>query len=113
MFDISPVYPYSGIVVNLNVSTIPHRDKKDFNLCLVLQISKCTGGALVFKEPGVVVELNNGDFTIFDSVQITHFNLHYKGLRASFVLHSDADGRYWAQDRNQWEESVFLNSAPS
>ena len=59
---------------------------------------------------GVVVELSNGDFIIFDSVKITHFNLHFTGKRASLVLHSDADGRYWEESRNQWQDSQYLSS---
>ncbi|KAJ8462696.1 hypothetical protein ONZ45_g17843 [Pleurotus djamor] len=34
----SPVFPFSGIVINLNVQTIIHRDSEDVIMCLVLPI---------------------------------------------------------------------------
>ncbi|KAL6301707.1 hypothetical protein BKA93DRAFT_712769, partial [Sparassis latifolia] len=51
----SPVYPFSGFVVNLNVATRPHRDVKDLNVCLVLVIGSHIGGELCLVEPGLVL----------------------------------------------------------
>jgi hypothetical protein len=33
---------------------------------------------------------------------MTHFNLHFEGVRASLVLHSDKYGDQWVRDRNGW-----------
>ncbi|KAF8184853.1 hypothetical protein BJ912DRAFT_927667 [Pholiota molesta] len=41
--DISPVYPFGGFVVNINVTTKIHRDHGDHDICLVVVISDCTG----------------------------------------------------------------------
>ncbi|KAF8909033.1 hypothetical protein CPB84DRAFT_1632420, partial [Gymnopilus junonius] len=43
----SPVYPFAGFVLNVNVSTRMHRDTGDKDICLVLIISDCVGGELV------------------------------------------------------------------
>ncbi|KAJ3504382.1 hypothetical protein NLJ89_g7963 [Agrocybe chaxingu] len=63
-YEISPVSPWGGIVTNLNVSTTFHRDWKDWDICAVMVISECKGGAIVYHEIGLVVEAGNGDFMI-------------------------------------------------
>jgi hypothetical protein len=99
----SPAYPFTGVVVNLNVSTLGHRDKGDKNWCVVVCVSDCEGGALVCYELGLVIELQCGDAVIFRSADITHFNLHYLGRRASVVFHSDKSFDAWLKDRNGWQ----------
>ncbi|EPS99838.1 hypothetical protein FOMPIDRAFT_1082463, partial [Fomitopsis schrenkii] len=69
--------PFLGLVVNVNVVTAAHRDSKDEGVCLVLVVGDFLGGELVLYEPGLVLPLLNGDFTIFPSCELTHFNLHY------------------------------------
>ena len=86
-----PAYPFSGIVINVNIATRAHRDKADEEVCLVITISECLGGALVLHESGIVVESDNGDCVGFSSVTQTHYNLDFIGLRASMVLHTDKD----------------------
>ncbi|THH06933.1 hypothetical protein EW146_g9465 [Bondarzewia mesenterica] len=76
----SAVYPFLGLVINLNVTTRAHRDAKDKDFCLVLPI---------------------GD--------TTHFNLHYKGRRASLVLQTDREMRHWREDRNGWMANQTLH----
>ncbi len=61
-------------------------------------------------EPGIVLGLRNGDVVIFPSAAISHFNLHYKGMRASIVLHSDKRGMEWAADRNGWDHNIFMRT---
>lgn len=100
----SPVYPFTGYVVNLNVATRCHRDKGDKDWCLVIAVSDCEGGEIVFHELGLVVQLRSGDSVIFKSSDISHFNLHYKGLRASLVFHSDKSFESWVKDRNGWQD---------
>ncbi|KAA1473696.1 hypothetical protein DENSPDRAFT_752236, partial [Dentipellis sp. KUC8613] len=64
---LSPVHPFLGFVVNLNVSTKGHRDSKDKTYCLVLPIGEFKDGALVFYEQGLTIELQSGDFIVFQS----------------------------------------------
>ena len=83
----SPVYPFSGYVVNLNVSTRAHRDLQDKKICLIIVISSedCIGGELCLVEPGLVLRLRNGDAIVFASATLTHFNTHYISRRVSLV----------------------------
>ncbi|KAG1844455.1 hypothetical protein F4604DRAFT_1596163 [Suillus subluteus] len=79
----SLVLPFLSLVFNINMATKGHRDSGDLDLCLVLPIGNFKGGFLAMKEPGLVVELLQGDFIIFQSTWVTHFNTHYQGKRAS------------------------------
>jgi hypothetical protein len=54
---------------------------------------------------GLVIKLKPGD--------ITHFNLHFSGLRGSIVLHSDVTGDKWVEDFNGWIEQILGNLYPS
>jgi hypothetical protein len=56
----------------------------------------------VLYEAGLVFESGHGDLIIFPSADITHFNLHFEGLRSSLVLHSDKTGDEWGLNRNRW-----------
>lgn len=111
--DTSPVHPFSGFVLNVNVSTRIHRDWGDEDVCLVLVLSDCSGGELCLKEPGVVLKLNTGDIIIFKSAEISHFNLHYAGKRASLVFHTDRAAKSWAKDRNGWQHNMYMLSTNS
>ncbi|KAG0702910.1 hypothetical protein DFH29DRAFT_1044782 [Suillus ampliporus] len=91
----SPVLPFLSLVFNINIVTKGHRDGKDKHFCLVLPIGVFVGGELVMMETGLVVEVLQGDFIIFPSAKITHFNLHYQGRRASVVLHTDKAMDLW------------------
>jgi hypothetical protein len=108
--DTSPVHPFSGFVLNINVSTRIHRDWGDEDICLVLVISDCQGGELCLVEPGLVLKLYTGDFVIFKSADISHLNLHYVGKRVSLVFHTDKSGRGWAKDRNGWNHNIYMCS---
>lgn len=79
--------------------------------CVVIALSdeSCSGGNLCFLEPGIRLELRNGDVVMFLSGKLTHFNMHFRGLRASLVLHSDHAGKNWVKDRNKWEHSIYMN----
>ena len=100
--EVSPAHPFGGFVLNLNVVTRAHRDVKDLCMCLVLVIGNHVGGELCLVEPGWVLRLRNGDMVLFPLGRLTHFNLHYQGIRGSLVLHSDYAGKAWANDRNGW-----------
>jgi len=95
-------------VLNINVVTQSYCDPKDLRVCLVLVIGQHMGGELCLFEPGLVLRLRNGDMVLFPSGHITHFNLHYKGLRASLVLHSDGAGKAWADNRNKWMGHEYM-----
>ncbi|RDX40619.1 hypothetical protein OH76DRAFT_1365962 [Lentinus brumalis] len=100
-----PAYPFSGFVLNINVATRVHRDGKDLLACLVLPIGNFTGGDLVLYEPGLVLPLRLGDLVFFRSPEISHFNLHFCGVRASLVCHTDREGVVWSQTGNGWNGS--------
>jgi predicted 2-oxoglutarate/Fe(II)-dependent dioxygenase YbiX len=109
--EISPAYPFGGFVMNFNVSTLIHRDWKDLNLCMVIVISEnYQGGELALLEPGVLLELRNGDMVIFPSSKISHFNMHYSGERASLVFHTDSAAKSWIKDRNGWAKNIHFRS---
>ncbi|KAH9912434.1 uncharacterized protein B0H18DRAFT_853002, partial [Fomitopsis serialis] len=75
--NVSAVSPFAALVVNLNVVTRAHRDRQDDGVCLVLPIGEFEGGELCLVEAGLVIPLRNGDFAVFPSCKLTHFNLHY------------------------------------
>ncbi|KAJ7278319.1 hypothetical protein C8J57DRAFT_1713191 [Mycena rebaudengoi] len=74
----------------------------DEDHCVVIPFTKnCVGGALVLHEAGMVMDLHTGDMVLL-SVQLTHFNLHFQGIRASLVFHTDKSLKLW--DRfNGWD----------
>jgi len=63
----SPVTPFLSLIININVATLRHRDAKAKLLCLVLAVGHFTGGELVMKEQGLVLDLEHGDFAVFAS----------------------------------------------
>lgn len=103
--------PFGGIVVNFNAITRMHIDGKDDKICLVLVISDCEGGDLCFYELGIRIKMESGDFIIFCSRDLTHFNLDYKGWRTSMVFHSDGSGKAWIQSRNGYQDMPFFSSS--
>lgn len=105
----SPTRPFGGFVINFNVATKIHRDEKDKNFCVVIVISEnCQGGDLCLEELGVKFSLTSGDVIIFPSVKISHFNTHFRGERASKVLHTDGAADSWVSFRNFWNHSLYL-----
>jgi hypothetical protein len=106
----APAYPFSGIVINVNIATRAHRDQGDAEVCLVITISQCEGGALVLHESGIVVQSSNGDCVGLPSVTQTHYNLDFIGLRASLVLHTDKDLQRWFKDMNGWVDNLYFSS---
>jgi len=106
----SPVHPFTGYVLNLNITSKVHRDANDKDICLVIAISSnCEGGELCLMEPGLVLGLRNGDAIVFPSCNFTHFNQHYKGRRASLVFHSDKWLTGWLKDGNGWDGSIYIH----
>ncbi|KAF9479843.1 hypothetical protein BDN70DRAFT_764456, partial [Pholiota conissans] len=100
----SATYPFTGFVINFNVTTNVHRDWNDLKFCVVLVLSEdCQGGDLCFMEPGIRLQLTSGNAVLFRSSELSHFNMHYDGMRASLVFHSDFAGEKWSKTRNGWE----------
>ncbi|KAJ7478839.1 hypothetical protein B0H11DRAFT_2423821 [Mycena galericulata] len=102
----APAYPFSGFALNLRVATDGHRDPLDKDYCLIIIISECEGGELCLYELGLVAGLKTGDVFIFPSCYVTHFNLHFNGLRATLVLHTDRQGDQWAKNGGGWGKRV-------
>lgn len=111
----SPVYPYSGFVFNINVSTRMHRDSKDKGMCLVIPFfsDSTIGGELCIVELGLVFQLRSFDAIFFRSGDLTHFNRHYVGERGSLVFHSDSAGDQWVRNRNGWDHNIYLSTYTS
>lgn len=103
-----PCYPFTSIVLNINVKTRVHRDTCDRHFCLVMPMGNFQGGSLALVEPGLVLDLRQGDFAVFRSCDISHFNLDYVGHRASLILHSDQDMETWRRSQNHWGHNVYL-----
>ena len=102
----SPAFPFSGVVVNICVSTAAHRDVSDQRICIVIPFGQWEGGELCLYELGLVVKLQAGDVLVFPSCDITHFNLHFTGKRGSLVLHSDRQGKRWVKNYNGWQRYI-------
>lgn len=76
----------------------------------MMPIGNFQGGVLASKENGLVLELKSGDFTMLHSADVTHFNLHYVGQRASIVLHSDAAMAEWVNNHNGWADNTYMKT---
>jgi hypothetical protein len=92
----------------MNVMTRAHRDAKDQGYCLVMPLGDFEKGDLCLYEPGFVIPLAPGDVIVFASREITHFNLHYKGERASFVFHTDMEMEKFQENYNHWGVNRFF-----
>lgn len=55
-----------------------------------------------------MLPLKSGDMVVFLSCALTHFNLHYRGERASLVLHTDREITKWTEGRNGWAMNTTL-----
>lgn len=110
--ETSAAYPFCGFVLNVNGMTKVHRDPQDFrHFCVVVVVGDHEGGELCLLEPGLVLELKNGDMAIFQSGRVSHFNLHYSGVRASLVLNTDAAlYEYASNDMNGWRSNKYMSS---
>jgi len=104
--DMPATAPFAGIVINFCVSTDAHRDWSDKLLCVVIPFGDWEGGEIVLYELGLVIKMKSWDVLVFPSFKIVHFNLHFKGLRGSFVLYSDIQGDNWVENHNGWGPHV-------
>jgi hypothetical protein len=104
--DHPATYPFPGCVINLQVSTEGHLDTGDDTICVVIPFGDFEGGELVLWEAGLIIDLKEGDIFIFPSFHLTHFNMSFKGVRGSVVMHSDKDALRWKLDRNGWVNHI-------
>lgn len=107
LHDQSLASPFPCLVLNFNVVTILHKDQGDYRGCIVVVLGQHTGGELCLAEPRLVLQLKHGDWVVFPSQDISHFNLHYKGRRASLVMHSDKSGLSYQKDGNGWDGNKY------
>lgn len=107
LHDRSLASPFPCFVLNFNVTTLFHKDSGDGCGCLVLVLGPHTGGELCLFEPRLVLQLKHGDWAVFRSQDISHFNLHYNGMRASIVIHSDKSGLSYQKDGHGWDENAY------
>ena len=84
------VAPFSGFVFNLNPVTRLHFDCNDLRLCVAFALGIFTGGELILDGPcGVVLPMRPGDVAVYDSANIPHYNLTFRGRRMSVVMNMD------------------------
>ncbi|PBK65051.1 hypothetical protein ARMSODRAFT_892364 [Armillaria solidipes] len=102
MNEDSAAHPLSGFVLNFKACTSAHRDTGDLLICVVIPFGDFEGGELCLFELGLVSKLRAWDAFVFSSVDITHFNLHYSGVRGSLVLHTDREAVGYTKDYNGW-----------
>jgi hypothetical protein len=101
-------YPFPGFVLNIQVMTDGHLDSGDNTICVVVPFGDWKGGELVLYELGLVLDMSPGDILVFPSDKITHFNLNFRGIRCSVVMHSDAHGKTWVENRNGWDSHIVV-----
>ena len=95
-------YPFPGLVINLQVATEAHLDSSDDTICVIIPFGDFEDGELILYEAALMIRVFEGDVVIFPSYQLTHFNMHFKGVRGSVVMHSDKEAKRWKTDRNGW-----------
>ncbi|KAK0442065.1 hypothetical protein EV421DRAFT_1711006 [Armillaria borealis] len=106
MNEDSAAHLFGGFVLNFRACMSMHRDTGDYLICIIIPFGEFEGGKLCLFKPGLVLRLLSWDAFIFRSVDITHFNLHYSGVRASLVLHTDREAADFAKDYNGWIEHI-------
>ena len=99
--------PFTGMVCNINACSNGHADKGDLNLCVVVPFGYWDDGELVLYQLGVAVKLQPLDIIIFDSKEMIHFNMPYKGLRGSLVMNTDKTLQGYRTDLNGWKDKNF------
>jgi len=104
-----PLHPHTSFVLNINAITHGHRDDKDAGSCIVIPVfllDGMIGGELVLEELGIIINFMPGDILLFKSKHISHYNLHFKGVRLSLVIQSDGTAGYWNHAKGGWEYMV-------
>ncbi|KAJ3831436.1 hypothetical protein F5878DRAFT_503979, partial [Lentinula raphanica] len=55
MQDFTPVRPFTGLVININVSTGAHQDIGDAGGCFVISLGSYQGGEICLYQPRLAV----------------------------------------------------------
>jgi hypothetical protein len=102
------VHPLSGWVLNIAASTHAHVDPMDLaDFCgAFLLTDGVQGGSVCLHQAGLVCHMRAGDGALFCSRTQSHFNLHFKGKRASIILQSCKDLLNWYKNCNGWSHHV-------
>ncbi|KAG2351587.1 hypothetical protein BDR07DRAFT_1318432 [Suillus spraguei] len=98
--------PFTGLVLNIQCTTTGHLDADDDLVCCVIPFDKFINRPFVQYKTGLVFDIVPGDFFIFRSLKITHFNLHFSSFQGSLVLHSDGLTNSWVDNRNRWKNHM-------
>lgn len=96
-------------MINIQASTLGHKDKRDNTLCVTIPFGDYIGGELVLHEAGIVIGRGPGDIIIFPSCHFTHFSLDFIGTRCGLILFSDVHGDDWVRYRNGWKDHMVVN----
>jgi hypothetical protein len=99
-------HPFPGCIINLSVATEAHWDAGDDLICVVIPFGEFEDGELVLLEARTILDIQEGDVFMFPSFQLTHFNMAFKGVRGSIVMHSDKDAKRWKLNRNGWQHHM-------
>lgn len=87
-----------------------HDDGSDKGGCITVTIGPHQGGELGIHRPKLVLETRNGDFVVFRSDFYSHYNLHYKGKRASVVIHGDKQAvEYQKNECGGWARNQYFS----
>jgi len=86
-------HPFPGLVINLQACTEAHLDGSDD-----IPFGELDDGELVLFEAGLMVHLQEGDMFVFPSFHLTHFNMSFRGVKRSIVMHSDKNASRWKLD---------------
>ena len=108
----SSVYPFQSLLINFNIHTKAHRDSQDQTFCLVIPIGSFEDGELCMIETWLVMGLRLGDWIMFCSADVTHFNMHFKGWRALLVMYTNRAMDRWLDNRNGWYNNSTFNWYP-
>lgn len=101
--------PFTSLVINVNVTTLVHGDRDDVGGSVTITVGNHKGGEIVLHEAKLVIETLNGDYVVFRSNWYSHFNLHYKGKRASIVIHGDKQSVAYQQNNcGGWANNDFF-----
>ncbi|KAJ7573585.1 hypothetical protein C8J56DRAFT_1066087 [Mycena floridula] len=103
----SAARPFTGYIININVTTNGHLDINDRDLCVVVPFAEWEEGQIVFYQLGLVVDLGPLDIIIFPSNCITHFNLCHQGKCGSVVASTDKVLDAWVKDKNGYAGKNF------
>ena len=100
--------PFLNMVFNSGVTTRAHWDSKDLGFCLVIPVGEWTGAWLGLYKHWLVWAPQSENLLWFLSNKITHFNMHLKGIRFSFVFSIDDSMLAYTQNGNHFNVNQLI-----